>query len=404
MRARAVNWRLVRSAVCLSLPTLAVVALGVRFLVVEVPKIVRDERARVSSETERAAKAMRSDRASADFVWERGKGVVRGAAKCGVYPADMSWKDWRPESGTKRRDMWGGWRVDGGRLVWARGVTKQDSDVIYARVADIDERDYAFMFYVFGVSFLLVLVGITCVGVKCFVDYVNARDDFMAATAHDLTTPLVAMRYMIGRDDESAKTLNERMLRLVGNIKDFMRLGGKRAKPEPRPFDMVKAYEEAYSLFREDFRDAFDGDDVELDLKELGSPRPMALGDETLVVQIFWNLLGNDLKYAAPFGRVRAMFSADGDMVRAELIDEGKGMSEKEMAKAFDRYYRAKTVLESGKGGFGIGLCTAKEFAESMGGSLSVRANSPRGCIFTLALPLSRHSPLPDLSDSQPAP
>jgi len=389
LRTRGANWKLVRSAVCLCLPTLAVVALGVRFLVVEVPQIVRDEKARVKSEIESTAKAMRNDRASADFVWERGKGVVRGVAKCGEFPADMSWKDWHPDSGTKRRDMWGGRRVAGGRLVWARGVAAQDSNVVYARVADIEERNYAVMFYVFGVSFLFVLVGITCVGVKYFVDYVNARDDFMAATAHDLTTPLVAMRYMIGRDDGAAKVLNERMIRLVGNIKDFMRLGGRRAKPESRPFDMVKAYEEAYSLFREDFRDAFGGEDVELDLKALGPTRPMAIGDETLVVQIFWNLLGNDMKYAAPFGRVRAVFTTDGDMLRAELVDEGKGMSKKEMAKAFDRYYRAKTVMESGKGGFGIGLCTAKEFAESMGGTLSVRANSPHGCIFSLALPLA---------------
>ncbi|MBQ1428690.1 MAG: sensor histidine kinase, partial [Kiritimatiellae bacterium] len=47
----------------------------------------------------------------------------------------------------------------------------------------------------------------------------------------------------------------------------------------------------------------------------------------------------------------------------------------------------AKTVLESGKGGFGIGLCTAREFAEAMGGTLTVRANEPRGCVFTLELP-----------------
>jgi signal transduction histidine kinase len=57
------------------------------------------------------------------------------------------------------------------------------------------------------------------------------------------------------------------------------------------------------------------------------------------------------------------------------------------MRRAFDRYYRAKTVLESGKGGFGIGLCTAREFARAMGGDLSVRANSPHGCVFTLSLP-----------------
>ena len=231
------NWRLLRSVAALSLPTVVVLVLGVRFLVVDVPIIVRDEKARVLSSTEHAAKAMRDDHSLADFAWERGRGVVRGAAQFGDYPADMSWKDWNPESGTKRRDMWG-WRVfDGGRLVWARGVGEKDGETVYVRWTDIEERDYAFMFYMFVPLFLLVLVGITFLGARFFVDYVRSRDDFLAATAHDLTTPLVGMRYSIGRNDEEAKVLNERMIRLVTNIKDFLRLGGKRPHQGRRAHD-----------------------------------------------------------------------------------------------------------------------------------------------------------------------
>ena len=106
-----------------------------------------------------------------------------------------------------------------------------------------------------------------------------------------------------------------------------------------------------------------------------------------MTVQTIWNLLGNDLKYAAPYGRVEAVFSKEGSFAVLRLKDLGKGMTRREMSKAFDRYYRAKTVLESGKGGFGIGLCTAREFARAMGGSLSVAANEPNGCVFTLRVP-----------------
>ena len=87
------NWRLLRSVAALSLPTVVVVALGVRFLVEDVPVIVRDEKTRVLTATERAAKAMREEPLSADFAWERGRGIVRGTAQFGDYPADMSWKD-----------------------------------------------------------------------------------------------------------------------------------------------------------------------------------------------------------------------------------------------------------------------------------------------------------------------
>ena len=109
--------------------------------------------------------------------------------------------------------------------------------------------------------------------------------------------------------------------------------------------------------------------------------------DETMTVQVLWNLLNNDLKYAAPFGRVRVEIRAAGAQVEVRFIDEGRGMTARERARAFDRYYRAQTVLKSGKGGFGIGLCTAREFAETMGGALTLKANAPHGCIFTLTLP-----------------
>ena len=369
------NWKLLRSVVALSLPTFVVVVLGVRFLLNDVPIIVRDEKARVRAASEHAAKAMREDPLLADFVWERGRGIIRGVSEFGDYPADMLWKDWN-SAGTKWNDMWG-WRAfEDGRLVWARGVGEKDGDMVYVRWTDIEER--------------------------VFVDYVRSRDDFLAATAHDLTTPLVGMRYSIGRNDEEAKVLNERMIRLVANIKDFLRLGGKRPKPQRDEVDLVKCYKEAYALFREDIRDVTDGSDIPVDMGTdpteplkngtFAGPVPnfTAMGDETLVVQILWNLIGNDLKYALPYGPVCVRFFRKDCFVCVEFVDEGQGMSPREMARAFDRYYRAKTVLESGKGGFGIGLCTAREFARSMGGDLSVRANSPHGCVFTLSLPAAK--------------
>ena len=382
---KGLNGRVLRSVVALSLPTVVVVALGIWFLVADVPVIVRDEKARVHSSTERAAKAMRDDPSLADFVWERRRGVVRGTAEFGDYPADMSWKDWNPENGTKRRDMWGWRSFGGGRLVWARGVGKRDGETVYARWTNIEERDYALTFYVFVPVFLLVLVVVTFLGARFFVDYVRSRDDFLAATAHDLSTPLVGMRGAIGRSDADAKILVERMLRLVDNLKAFLRLGGRRPAPVKEVFDVVEAVREAYGLFAADYAEESSGEVAFEDEKGV-----LVEADRTAVVQIAWNLLGNDLKYAAPFGKVSVRFSKCGAMAKVEFADEGQGMSEREMRRAFDRYYRAKTVLESGKGGFGIGLCNARESAAAMGGSLSVRANAPHGCVFTLFLPLAK--------------
>lgn len=382
-----------RSVVCLCLPTFVALVMGAYFFVTDYPEIKREESNRYFAELESFAEQLESSD-KLEFVWQRDVGVIRGDKSWeNEFPPDSTWKSWKPVDGTKKKEMWG-WRdTSQGRLVWRRSTGKDDS-LVFAAISDIEKSGVSDTILVLSFFVVFGLIFTTFVGVKFFVDYIRTRDDFMAATAYDLTTPLVAMRYMIGKNDAEALTLCERMTRLVVNIKDFLRLGGKRPKAGIEKFDLVKAYEEAYSLFREDYRDIFDGRDVPFRRGE-GVPCDgpiFVTGDETMAVQIIWNLLGNDLKYAAPHGKVEVIVDAKDDFVEVRFADEGQGMTSKEMRRAFDRYYRAKTVLVSGKGGFGIGLPTAKEFAEAMGGGLSVKANRPRGCVFTLVLKRASNS------------
>lgn len=253
-------------------------------------------------------------------------------------------------------------------------------------VEPVEGFEFRTVFYPIGVLISLLFIAMTVFGVRYFWKFVKSRDDFLAATAHDLTTPLVGMRMMIGLADDEARRLNERMLLIVQNLKDFLKLGGKRRAPELKPVDIVALTKEAYQLFAADYFDSEGG------AVSFRCPPPpctfIVSADESMALQILWNLFGNDLKYAAPYGKVEVGFATEGQFVKVEFVDEGQGMSPRQMKKAFDRYYRAKTVLESGKGGFGIGLCTAREFARAMGGDLTVRANAPKGCVFALSLPV----------------
>lgn len=377
-------------AVALCLPTAAVLAMSAWFYAAYLPKLVRDEPARVANAANAAADRLLSGETAPDLVWRRGAGVVLGrerhAALAEEFPPDLTWAAWRPAGRYARSKEKRGTRTLGdGLLVWVRDTAPgHDDETVLVALTDIEPRRYRALFCGGGGFALLVLVVVTVLGVRFFLNYVRERDDFLAATAHDLTTPLVGMRYAIGRDDADARNLCERMIRLVGNVKDFLRLGGRRPAPARAGFDLRRACEEAYALFREDYRDVFGGRDVEI---AVFGELPQVVADETLTVQILWNLFGNDLKYAAPFGPVEVRLSRRGGFAFAEFADGGPGLTRSQMRRAFDRYYRAKTARESGKGGFGIGLCTAREFARSMGGDLTVRPNAPRGCVFELRLP-----------------
>ena len=354
------NGRLFWNGVLLSLPAVMLVGAVAYFLVDKVPQLERNERKRVQQEYRERAIEAKEKGDGEEFDFEK-SGLKKGA-----------FKDRREPLGFERDFVW----------YFKEGKAYRVS------VEPVEGFDFSAVFYPVGIGLMLLFVGMTAFGIRYFWKFVKSRDDFLAATAHDLTTPLVGMRMMIGRADDEAKRLNERMLLIVSNIKDFLKLGGKRRQPDLKPVDIVALTKEAYQLFAADYTDSESGD-----VTFHCSPSPSTytysvLADETMTLQILWNLFGNDLKYAAPYGKVEVRFAQEGNFVRAEFVDEGQGMTPQQMKKAFDRYYRAKTVLESVKGGFGIGLCTAREFARAMNGDLTVRANTPKGCVFTFSLPM----------------
>lgn len=284
----------------------------------------------------------------------------------------------RKSMGRMSRGTWGMERHEEGMLVWYRPPKAEKiKGVVVPEERAFDYRRYFFMIVGTG---LLVALLIANVGLRYFRKFAKEREDFLFAVLHDLTTPLVGLRMVIGRDDEEARNLNERMLRMVGNIRDFIAHNGHRPKPKLESIDLRKTCDEAYAPFRADYEDSeFGGVEME--------GEGMALADTQMTVQILWNLFGNALKYAIPYGKVSVRIFRDGKFSTVEFVDEGPGMTKRQMRHAFDRYYRAKTVQETGRGGFGIGLCTSRELATAMGGRLKVRSNEPTGCIFALSLP-----------------
>jgi len=343
----------------MALPATALCVLGGYFLHDKVPSLVRDQKSFLTRQYREVAERIFEDPLAATTWGPRQKG-------------------WR-QTGKVNKVPWGHVPCATGETVW---LGADAGNVAQTVVPTQDVVNIARWLYVGVPAILLLFVVITGVGIWFFVRYTRERDEFLSATAHDLTTPLVAMGRLIGKDDDYALTLNERMLRIVRNVTDFLRLGGRRRAPECVRFPIAGAFYEAYHVFAEDFVEEPSGE-----LRLTGDLDAEVRADRTMTVQILWNLLGNDLKYAAPHGPVDVRVVARASQVDVVFADSGPGMTPRQLRRAFDRYYRAQTALESGKGGFGIGLCTAREFALQMGGGLSVAANAPKGCVFTLTLP-----------------
>ena len=358
MRFRAIVF-----SILISLPAVLVVGGGVAYVMLNVPGWIRAEPGRITREYREFAERIVENPQTATSTAPRQKG-------------------WR-RTGRVSGNMWGYVPEGDSVRVW---VLDGSGNCLSVVVDAVHPVPYALIFYWGGSVVALVLSALTVLAVWSFLRFLRERDDFIAATAHDLTTPLAGLRLQIGRNVDEERALVDRLLLIVSNLKDFLRLGGRRPPPGKEALDLAALATEAYKLFSADYRDVMD--DVDVDISADGDV--VAAGDPTLVMQTLWNLFGNDLKYAAPYGAVSVRIRSDGKFAFVDFVDSGPGMTRREMRKAFDRYYRAKTVLVSGKGGFGIGLCTSREFARAMGGDLTVRPNKPSGCVFTLKLPLYR--------------
>lgn len=361
---RRISPRLSINAALLCLPLVVVSFAAVFFYVRDVPRLVANEEKRLRSEYREIAAQLKATQ-DPSLRARQTRGWSRTTSEGEMSPGE-----------------WGRFPApSGGMTVWYRQGRKY-----YARtVPMLEETDFRSLFLVGGSCVLVLLFALTLLGIRFFISETRARDDFLAATAHDLTTPLVGLRLLVRRDNLEARQAVERLLRLVGNVKDYLQSGGRRPSVSCAQVDLCAVYAEAYALFAADYRDISGGADIPVHGREEGPW--FVLADETRLVQIIWNLLANELKYAAASGPLEVRLSRTQDRVQIAFVDVGPGMSRRERQRAFDRYYRSRGAMKTGKGGFGIGLCTSREFARLMGGDLVVAANQPRGCVFTLSLP-----------------
>ena len=110
--------------------------------------------------------------------------------------------------------------------------------------------------------------------------------------------------------------------------------------------------------------------------------------DVKLLVQVIANILDNALKYTPVGTKITISTEKIGNMAEVRIADTGKGISDEEKLKVFDKFYCGENKIADNRRSLGLGLYLCKSIVEAHGGFIRVEDNLPQGAIFSFTLPL----------------
>jgi CheY-like chemotaxis protein len=126
-----------------------------------------------------------------------------------------------------------------------------------------------------------------------------------------------------------------------------------------------------------------------LDLQVTCDPSLRLLGDADRLLQIFWNLLQNAVKFTPPGGRVRVVGARAGSAVEVTVEDTGIGLDPEFLPHVFDAFRQAESGASRRHGGLGLGLALVRQLTEMHGGTVEVLSGGPgQGSRFKVSFPV----------------
>ncbi|HAM49382.1 MAG TPA: hypothetical protein DCP92_01280 [Nitrospiraceae bacterium] len=111
-------------------------------------------------------------------------------------------------------------------------------------------------------------------------------------------------------------------------------------------------------------------------------------GDIRMIQRMLSNILDNAVKYTPPGGKVEVLVSKNEKQdVIVSVQDTGVGISEVDLPRIFQRFYRCDQSRS--QAGTGLGLSLARAIARAHGGDITVVSRPSQGSTFTIVLPKS---------------
>ena len=225
----------------------------------------------------------------------------------------------------------------------------------------------------------------------------RTKSEFLATMSHELRTPLNAIiGYSQMLQDSDFGTVNEKqerfanhistsgkhLLELINDILDLSKVEAGKMDLHTETFEVNDVLKNVYNIIDPlavkkniEFNFVID-QDISI------------YADKVRFKQILYNLLSNAIKFTPNGGHVTANISANENVLKISVIDDGIGISHEEQKKLFTPFYQADSSTARKYQGTGLGLSIVRKMVELHGGTIKVESEPGKGSTFTFTLPI----------------
>ncbi|MBP1137464.1 signal transduction histidine kinase [Arthrobacter sp. PvP023] len=265
-------------------------------------------------------------------------------------------------------------------LVWLGSGSEQRAITTSARAMRDQEGAFAGSVIVFS-------------DVTDLVNALAAKDDFVANVSHEFRTPLTSIlgyvELLLDEDGgvraphrEALMIIRRNAERLLGLVSDLLASRSGQLIVSPQAVNVAELVRASISAALPRAAAA------KVRLRADAPERLEAHVDSGRMSQVLDNLVSNAIKYSPNGGDVVVSLDSEGSHLVCRVSDTGMGMSDKDQAEVFTKFFRTGNVRNTSIPGVGLGLSISKAIVEAHGGSIQLQSALGEGTTFTVRVPV----------------
>jgi two-component system phosphate regulon sensor histidine kinase PhoR len=219
------------------------------------------------------------------------------------------------------------------------------------------------------------------------------RQDFVANVSHELKTPITSIKgfsetLLDGAMKDEAILENfltiilresDRLQVLIQDLLDLSKIEQPGFSINFQKVDLKAILEEIIVLLEGKAEEK----QVKLELQ--ADEESIIEGDLYRLKQIFINLINNAIAYTPSNGEVCVSINKEQDKIQVVVADTGIGITQNELPRIFERFYRIDKARSRNSGGTGLGLAIVKHLVDAHHGSIKVTSSQGKGTTFIVS-------------------